>query len=169
MRGNRATVGAVIGLLLVTAACSRGCGKPKPRGTLTDAERAVIAAFTHGTVSRESPIRVQFAEALAESALVGNPLPASPLSFEPAIAGIAIWTAPNELEFRPAERLPDGQKYSARLNLTGILKEKGALASFDFDFAAMRQSFEVTVEGLEAASLDDIKRQKLTGRFVTAD
>ncbi len=169
MRGNRATVGAAICLLLVTAACSRGCGTSKPRGTLTDAERAVIAAFTHGTVSRESPIRVQFAEPLAESALVGNPLPASPFRFEPAIAGIAIWTAPNELEFRPGERLPDGQTYSARLDLKSILEEKGTLAHFDFDFAAMRQSFEVAVEGLEAASPDDVKRQRLTGRFVTAD
>ena len=169
MRRAHRVVGAALCLVLIAVGCSRACRKPKLRGELSEAERAVITAFTHGTISRESPIRVQFAEPQAEPSLVGSSLPTSPFAFDPQIGGVAVWTAANELEFRPAERLPDGQPYTATLDLTGILKEKGGLARFEFDFASMRQSFEVTVDGLEAASPDDIKRQKLTGRLVTAD
>ena len=43
------------------------------------------------------------------------------------------------------------------------------LARFDFDFTAMRQSFEVSLDGLEAADARNPRHQKLTGKLITAD
>ena len=152
-----------------SSTCSRA-KQPRERGELSDVEKTAIAAFTSGTISRESPVRVAFHEALATPDQVGAPLEKSPFRFEPRLKGIAVWAAPDRIEFRPAERLPDGQAYSASLDLTALFpRGKAPLPRFDFAFGAMRQSFDVAIEGLQAADATDVKRQLLTGRLVTAD
>jgi uncharacterized protein YfaS (alpha-2-macroglobulin family) len=156
-------------LVALASACTRA-KKPRERGELTEAEKAVVAAFTSGTISRESPIRVAFHEAVARPEQVGAPLDGSPFRFEPRIKGTTVWAAPDRVEFRPAERLPDGQTYAASLDLGPLFPAgKAPLARFDFVFSTMRQSFDVAVEGLQAADATDVKRQALTGRLVTAD
>jgi hypothetical protein len=169
MRDLWRSVVLVLGVGLVVAAIV--CSRPKPaaRTPLTPEEEAVVAAFTGGTISRESPIRVVFNEPLGEGRPLNAPLEPSPFRFQPGIDGITVWTAPNRIEFRPGERLQEGRTYEARLDLETLLGEDAPLPHFDFVFSAMRQSFSVTVEGLLAADSTDIARQKLTGRLVTAD
>jgi hypothetical protein len=150
-------------------ACRRG-GKPRERGELTPAEKTVVAAFTSGTISRESPIRVVFQQAVARPENVGAPLPGTPFRFDPWIKGLTVWAAPDRVEFRPAERLPEGQTYAASLDLRSLFPAGQApLARFDFVFSTMRQSFDVAVFGLESRDTSDVKTQTLTGRLVTAD
>ncbi len=169
MRRQWRVLTAVLCLVAAAAACTRA-KKPRERGELTEAEKSVVAAFTSGTISRESAVRVAFHEAVARPEQVGVPLDASPFRFEPRIKGTAVWAAPDRVEFRPAERLPDGQTYSATLDLAPLLPAgKTPLARFDFVFSTMRQSFDVAVDGLQAADATDVKRQALTGRLVTAD
>jgi hypothetical protein len=151
------------------ATCARA-RKPRERGELSDVEKTAIAAFTSGTISRESPVRVAFHEALATPDQIGAPLERSPFRFEPRIQGTAVWAAADRVEFRPAERLPGGETYAASLDLTTLFPQgKAPLARFDFVFSTMRQSFDVAVFGLQAADATDMKRQTLTGRLVTAD
>lgn len=169
MRRETRTLAAALCLLALATACSRWQKKPRARGELTDAERAAIAAYTAGAISRESPIRVVFAAPLAEAAELDTPLPSSPFSFAPAIKGVAVWTGPSQIEFRPADRLPDGQEYTATLDVKRLGKAKLPLQQFEFGFSAMKQSFEVWIDGLEAAHPQDLKEQKLTGRLLTAD
>ncbi len=160
---------AAVGVAAALSTCSRA-KKPRERGELTDVEKTAIAAFTSGTISRESPVRVAFHEALATPEQVGAPLEPSPFRFEPRIEGTAVWAAADRIEFRPAERLPDGEAYAARLDLTALYpKGKAPLPRFDFVFGTMRQSFDVAVEGLQAQDATEIKRQTLVGRLVTAD
>ena len=81
-----------------------------------------------------------------------------------------MWAAPDRVEFRPAERLPDGQTYAASLDLAPLFPAgKAPLSRFDFVFSTMRQSFDVAVEGLQSSDATDVKRQALAGRLVTAD
>jgi uncharacterized protein YfaS (alpha-2-macroglobulin family) len=169
MRRHLGWVSAVLCVLAVAGACRRAA-KPRERGELTPAERAVVAAFTSGTISRESPIRVVFQQAVARPEQVGAPLPASPFRFEPRMKGVAVWAAPDRVEFRPAERLPDGQTYAASLDLRSLFTAGEApFARFDFVFSTMKQSFDVAVEGLESRDASDVKSQTLAGRLVTAD
>lgn len=169
MRRHRRSLAAVLCLLAVGLGCTRA-KRPRERGELSAAEKAVVAAFTSGTISRESPIRVAFQEAVARPEQVGAPLDASPFRFEPRITGTAVWAAPDRVEFRPAERLPAGQTYAASLDLPALFAAgKAPLPRFDFVFSTMRQSFDVAVEGLQSADATDVKRQALTGRLVTAD
>jgi uncharacterized protein YfaS (alpha-2-macroglobulin family) len=169
MRDLWRSVVLVLGVGLVVAAIV--CSRPRPaaRGPLTPEEAAVVSAFTGGTISRESPIRVVFNEPLGQGRPLNAPLDASPFRFTPPLEGFTVWTAPNRLEFRPSERLEAGRAYSAALDLDGLLGEDTPLPEFEFGFSAMRQSFSVTVEGLLAADSTDIAQQKLTGRLVTAD
>jgi uncharacterized protein YfaS (alpha-2-macroglobulin family) len=169
MRRHWIVLSAVIGLLLAAAVCRR-TAPPPARGPLTEAEKAVVAAFTTGTISRESPVRVAFHEALARPDQVGAAIEPSPFRFEPRIEGRAVWAAPDRVEFRPSERLPDGQAYSASLDLAPLFPEgKAPIGRFDFVFSTMRQSFDVALVGLAAAEATDVRRQVLTGRLVTAD
>ena len=165
-------LGALVATLSV-AGCSSSCARarpPKERAELSDVEKAAIAAFTSGTISRESPIRVGFHVALATPEQVGAPITPSPFHFEPEVAGTAVWAAPDRIEFRPKDRLPDGQAYAASLDLRPLFPAGQApLPRFDFAFATMRQSFDVEVDGLEAEDAADLKRQALTGRLLTAD
>ncbi len=172
MRRHVRAVWVVLGLLAMAMACRTACRAkpPQERGELSDAEKAVVAAFTSGTISRESPIRVAFHEAVAPPDQVDRPLAEAPFHFDPKIAGVAVWAAPDRIEFRPAERLPAGKTYGASLDLAALLpKGRTSLTRFDFVFSTMQQSFEVSVDGLQAQDATDIKRQVLTGRLVTAD
>src|SRR5512139_3681583 len=169
MRRHRRFFAAVLCLLAAATACRRAA-KPRERGELSEAEKAVVAAFTNGTISREGAVRVAFHEAVARPDQVGAPLDAAPFRFEPRIKGTTVWAGTDRIEFRPAERLPDGQTYAASLDLVPLFPAgKAPLSRFDFVFSTMRQSFDVAVEGLQSSDASEVKRQALTGRLVTAD
>jgi uncharacterized protein YfaS (alpha-2-macroglobulin family) len=169
MRDGWRSIVLVVGVVAVVAAIAFLRPKPPVRGPLTPEEAAVVSAFTGGTISRESPIRVVFNDPLGQEKPLNAPLEPSPFRFDPDLAGVAVWTAPNRVEFRPAERLEEGRTYAAHLDLGSLLGGDAPLDRFDFTFSAMRQSFSVDVDGLEAADPTDIARQRLTGRLVTAD
>lgn len=169
MRDVWRSVVLVLGVVAVVAAIVLLRPKAPTRGPLTPEEAAVVSAFTGGTISRESSIRVVFNDPLGRGRALNTPLESSPFRFEPRLEGVAVWTAPNRIEFRPAERLEEGRTYAAHLDLGVLLGADAPLPLFDFTFSAMRQSFSVTVDGLVAADLTDIAQQRLTGRLVTAD
>jgi uncharacterized protein YfaS (alpha-2-macroglobulin family) len=165
----RRTVVLCLAVIAVSIACTRTAPRPAVKAELTAAERSVLAAFTQGVVSRESPIRVVLKEAAVEPGQLRIPVKPSPFTFEPALDGIAVWTAPNQIEFRPADRLTPGQAYAGTVDLHALLPQKPGLGRFGLSFTAMKQDVEIQVEGLEAADLSDAKKQTLTGRLVTAD
>jgi len=159
----------VLGVVALSLQCARFGKKPKVMGEITPAERALIAAFTQGVISRESPIRVVFTRPMVEPSELNTPLGKSPFRFDPKIEGVAVWTAVDEIELRPQTRLPDGETYGATLELQDLLGGQTELDHFYFVFSTMKQSFQVAVDGLEAADPQDPKAQRLSGKLVTAD
>ena len=129
----------------------------------------IVSAHTDGEISRDSTIRVHFSEALADVSELNRPLEKSPLVFEPEIDGVAVWTGRNILEFRPDRRLPAGQKYNATLHLAEILDTPEAAEAFNFKFLTRRQSFEISIDGLQAMKRSTQKHLMLTGKVVTAE
>jgi uncharacterized protein YfaS (alpha-2-macroglobulin family) len=164
-RQSRAVCVAFV-LVSLASACSPAS---KVRRPLSDAQRAVIAAYSSGVISREGPIRVVFNDPVVAPGALHTPLTPPPLALDPKVAGVVVWSAPNQLEFRSAERLPDGRSFSARVELAALFPSRPGLSAFEFGFASMKQSYEVSVDGLEAAAPTDAKTQRLTGKLVTAD
>ena len=145
------------------------CAKEEEASDRKQAVQAKISAYTSGTISRESTIKVLFFDDMVDATSLNTPLDKSPITFKPKIKGEAVWTDTRTLEFRPAQKLPEGEEYAATIHSADFMEIVGDTKEFSFKFAAMQQSFEITVGGLEATSEKDTKVQQLRGTIVTAD
>lgn len=157
-------------LTLTLALLVTGCSK-KPtskEATPTKAPR-VISAYTSGTISREANVRVRFVDAMVEASAIGVSLPTPPFDFDPDIEGIAVWTSPRDLEFRPSEHLEPGQTYRAELDLEQLTEVLQGRDTLRFDFEIMTQSYQVTLEGFRAADSDNPAQQTYGALLTTAD
>jgi uncharacterized protein YfaS (alpha-2-macroglobulin family) len=131
--------------------------------------RSMITAHTSGAISRESSVRICFADEIVDTSQVNIALERSPFFFTPGIKGIAIWSDSRTLEFRPDERLPGGKSYAVEVKLSEFMETEATAEIFHFEFSTMRQSFELTIEGLQTTPQNDPRIQQLSGRIVTAD
>jgi uncharacterized protein YfaS (alpha-2-macroglobulin family) len=158
------TILSLVFLLLITA-CEEKVSKLK-RSSL---DTGLISAYTYGLISRESAIRVVFAEDIVDSSMINVPLEKSPFSFKPGIRGTTVWSNRRTLEFRPAERLPDGQDYNATLNLKSLVETVAGSELFSFTFSSIKQSFEITIYGLQSVDEQRPELQQISGTIITAD
>ncbi|HSA95552.1 MAG TPA: MG2 domain-containing protein, partial [Acidobacteriota bacterium] len=138
--------------------------KPAPAAEAEKEWYRYISAFTSGTISRKSTLRVLFVDNVATPGLA-----AGLLDFTPAIAGAAEWRSPRELVFTPKSELEPGREYKAVLNVGKVLDLPKAYARFEFGFSVIRPGMEVLLEGLFAEDMDKPHVQVLRGRVVTAD
>ena len=155
--------GLIVSLLLLS------CSKQPEALLKTKADPKLISAYTSGIVSRDAVIRVRFAVDAGEAFPIQAPLETSPFAFAPPIQGVAVWADRRTLEFRPGRRLPPGQKYAATLALSDILETAAPNEKLGFAFSTLKQSFEITVDGLQPSGPEHLHRQQLTGKLVTAD
>jgi alpha-2-macroglobulin len=156
------------GLLLALVVCM--CGKTSKKGVEVSPQQYGISGFTSGVISRESPIRILFTEPVfSDTSKLNVPLDQSPLSFSPAIKGVAVWTSFSTLEFRPSERLESGKTYTGTVKTLAQSKGSKNLKPFTFNFTGMMQSFTVEYDGLAAVDNKRLDYQRFTGRVVTAD
>ncbi len=130
-----------------------------------------ISAYTSGLISRQSTIRVQFFDPVnIDSSKYQISVEPSPFSFTPNIKGTAVWIDNHTIEFRPSEKLEGGKTYKAALKVSffkKLLKKRNE--EFLFDFTAIKQTFEIKINGLAPIDLKDLKWQKFTGDLLTAD
>jgi uncharacterized protein YfaS (alpha-2-macroglobulin family) len=150
--------------LFITPGCKKTARKVEP-----SLFQNIVTAYTSGVISRESAIRIRFAEEIADSAQFNVALERSPFSFEPRISGIALWTDARTLEFRPDNRLPGDVPYTARVKLSDFMATDSDKEIFQFEFSTMRQSFEISIKGLEGVIGDEPEKQLIRGEIVTAD
>ncbi len=102
-----------------------------------------LSGFTQGEISKKSTIRVKFQQELTDQ--VAASIYPNPFSFEPAIAGEAVWSDKSTLEFVPAEDLTSGQIYTATLNMSKLIKDLPTeLTDFVFQFKAKDQFINVS-------------------------
>ncbi|MGZ5423804.1 MAG: hypothetical protein ACXW2V_04325, partial [Candidatus Aminicenantales bacterium] len=143
-----------------------GCKSKKPAAPAAELEWfRYISAFTSGTVSRKSPVRVLF----VDNAGTPGPAAAGLFDFSPSIDGTAEWAGPRELVFKPKGELKPGQDYRAVLNVGKILDLPKEYARFEFRFGVVRPDMEVALDGLFAEDTERPQSQVLRGRLVTAD
>lgn len=140
-----------------------------PRDSVDPAFGAYVAAYTAGVISRESSIRVRFAEAFQDPTLVGKEADRALFKIKPAVEGKAYWTDNKTIEFKPAGWLDSGKEYKVAFKLSDMMEVPDELSVFEFGFQTLAQNFEVTFEGLTVYDKTNLQRQKLVGNLVTAD
>jgi len=155
---------------MLIAACVLGLSacKPEKKKTAADVEREwykYISAYTSGTVSRKSDIRVLF----VNNAATPGQSAAGLLEFSPSIPGTAQWKSLRELVFTPQEELKPGREYKATLYVGRLLKLPKAFDQFRFAVSVIRPELEVQVYGLFSEDITRPATQVLKGQVNTAD
>jgi len=125
-----------------------------------------ISAYTSGLISSESTIKIRLASDFANQEDIGKAVDASLFKFSPSIKGTTVWKDSRTIEFKPTEKLPSKQKYTAKFYLEKLLKVPSDLEVFKFQFETMAQNFSVTVDNLKPS---DKNTYKLLGTLTTAD
>lgn len=131
--------------------------------------KAYITAYTSGTISRESNIRIRLAVDAVKESELNTAVPQSLFDFSPSVKGNAFWVDTRTIEFRPGEKLKSGQQYNASFALGKVMKVPAHFSEFEFSFQVTPQSFDVQVEGLRPLSNQHFDRQFLLGTLSTAD
>lgn len=146
------------------------CKREAEAAKLPDGISEYVYAFTSGVISKGSPIRVRFVNAVVGETEIGETAPSGLINFSPSIAGSASWEDAQTLRFDPADALESGRAYVAKVNLDKIVVNvpKG-MRSFEFDFRTRDQYFELSVDGLYAPNPRELSKQELKGFIYTAD
>ena len=156
----------VIGIVWYLAGSSGSAQKP----VLAASYNPYISAYTSGMVSSQSELRIVLTEAVADSSQIGQRVSSRLFKLSPSVDGKALWVDTRTVAFVPDERLSPDTEYQVTFLLDELLPDVAEeYATFDFSVHTMRQSFTVDVEGLTPYETSDLKRQKLTGIFHTAD
>ncbi len=130
---------------------------------------AYISAYTSGTISDESHIRIRFASEVSTPAEFDKAVKEELFSFSPSIPGTAFWIDSRTIEFRPQSRMPSGTKYEATFKLGKIQTVPDEFKSFEFTFRTMNQEADVTVDGSKTTDRKTLQWQQLNGTLNTAD
>lgn len=128
-----------------------------------------IDAYTSGTISKQSVIRVQFVNEVALGKPLGEPIANKVFKFSPSIKGQAVWVDSRTLEFRPDENLQSGKTYTSKLAVGKMMEIPKDLEDFAFQFKIIEPNYEIDYEGLTAFDNRSLDRMKLKGTIITAD
>jgi alpha-2-macroglobulin len=128
-----------------------------------------IAAYTTGTISSSSSIRIRLTEPSPAFAGENKTAAESLFSFSPSVEGEAIWIDRQTVEFKPSKPLEQDQVYSAKFFLGKVRQVDAQFNEFKFGFHIMQQSFEVQVDGLVIENPAQPDRYTLEGKIVTSD
>jgi uncharacterized protein YfaS (alpha-2-macroglobulin family) len=146
------------------------CGKQKQQADeFNPAFTEKIAAFTSGTISSESPVRIILAEDNPEAGEINSPAANGLFRFKPEIKGHTVWADKRTLEFRPAEKLKSGQNYHVRFNLGDVTEVDKSLSVFEFDFSVVNQEFGLVVNGYQTMNENDLVWNRIKGVVSTSD
>jgi uncharacterized protein YfaS (alpha-2-macroglobulin family) len=127
-----------------------------------------ISAFTSGVISKDAEIMVRLREEVDEAKQTEE-LAAELFDFDPSIDGDAYWRDAQTIVFKPTEKLPSGQLYSAEFNLSKIMEVPDDLETLEFQFQTMEQGINVYFDGMESYDDVNLKWQKIMGSLSTAD
>lgn len=151
---------ASFGLLSTFFACNK---KVKNDAFYQDLSQ-YIYAYTNGTIGRDEPVRVRFANAAVNADQVGKSVDAAVFSVSPEVKGQAVWEDDRTVLLKPEAPLKYGQQYHCKVGIGAIYKEAPAtVRTFEFDFRVRELNFEVVVDGIQTPDAANLKAQQITG------
>lgn len=128
-----------------------------------------ISAFTTGYISSGSTIKIKLANEFNSALELNTPLKDEYISFSPEIEGTLVWKDGQNLEFKPKQRLKDGQVYKATFHLNKLVEVKKELQDFEFQFQTIKQSIQLESNELKSYNSNDYYYYSLSGNVSTAD
>lgn len=161
-------------LLLILAAFSLSTSSCKRKGaqdvsTLT-AVNPYIYGYTSGVISKASPVKVQFADQVAEPEDVGKTAPKEIVTISPNVAGTFTWEDERTLRFDPVEPLPTATTFQVAVNVKKVIKAaKGDNASFTFEFRTREQYYQTSLDGIYYPNESNYNQVQVKGVVYTAD
>jgi alpha-2-macroglobulin len=129
-----------------------------------------IYAFSNGSTGPNDPIRIRFVNAAVAAEQVGQTVDPKVLSIQPEVPGKAVWEDDRTIVLRPEKPMPFGQAYKGVVAIGRIYKEAPTqVRSFDFDFRVRDLNVTVEPDGVSAADLSNMKKQRVTGIIKSSD
>ncbi len=154
-------------LLLINQGCNR-TGASKETGT-DPGFSAFISGYTGGILSTGSPVRIRLSQSVDDTIISRTAERPDLLRIKPEIDGDVLWVDNQTIEFRPRNRFLQDQAYRVSFKLGKLMDLPDEYATFSFTFHTMPQNFEVRIEGVQTASLQDLSTQVIQGTLLTAD
>ncbi|MFV0266586.1 MAG: alpha-2-macroglobulin family protein [Draconibacterium sp.] len=141
------------------------CSKSEKKAVTTDVAFArYVQAFTSGVISNESSISVYMTQPVEGEANTDELF-----RFEPEVKGKTVLVGGRVFEFRPEKPLKPGTTYKAAFALGKVLEVDSKLQTMPFEFATVKQTYSITVEGLKNYEGLNSTQMQLTGYVLTAD
>ena len=163
-RGAMAIAMAFLFLIVPISSCKKK--GPIPFDT---AFATYISAFTSGSVSAASTIRIRLTDAFMGVVNTAEPVADELIDFSPEIDGKLWWIDNQTLEFRPAKWLPRGKVFEGSLALNRITIVPSNLSEFRFSFVVMQQHVDVQLDQIKPYRNDDLKWMYMSGTMSTMD
>lgn len=128
-----------------------------------------IAAFTSGSISKSSSIKVCLRNDYPGKIVPGSEVNKKLFSFSPDIKGKTYWSDQRTIEFRPDKPLESGEFFDAKFFLSELMEVPAKFSTLEFQFEVITQNFSVATEGLELIDPLNPDYYKLKGVVNTAD
>jgi uncharacterized protein YfaS (alpha-2-macroglobulin family) len=152
-------------LLLLT---SFSCQQKQNNRQLSAETNQYIYGFTSGTISKNSPVIINFTQSVTDD--LDTPPSTSLFSLSPEVPGTLSWEDERTLRFDPSSSFKAGTQYTASVNLQKLIaKLPKNTRSFQFDFRIREQFFEVLTVGLQTPNPQQLSSQVFSGSIITAD
>lgn len=126
-----------------------------------------IDAYTTGTISKTSAVRIKLAADANTTHAVGEAVKEYLFSISPSVKGKAYWLDARTIEFKPDNWLKPDQLYEVNFKLGKVTKTESKFSDFKFSMKTVKPSFKVTDEGLRATGVKN--KMTLSGTLETAD
>ncbi len=129
-----------------------------------------ISAYTHGMISKKSPIRIVFRQKMVEISKVNEKVDNDFLDFHPSLDGKLEWINTRTLQFTPNDNLIE-RSYIGTLKLNKIFpkKLKEDIDNFEFQFGPIPQSYDIFINKVATIDEDVMIWQRIEGELSTND
>ena len=155
-------------LLLITAMITLfSCSKTEKWIDVDPAFSKYIDAYTTGTVSKTTAVRIQLAADAITTHALGEEVKDELFSFSPSVKGKAYWLDARTIEFKPESHLQADKLYEVNFKLGKVTKVPDKYANFRFSLKTVKPSFTVADDGLRSAATKN--NMSFSGDLETAD
>lgn len=155
--------------LLIAAAVTffTSCSKKDKWIDVDPAFSQYIDAYTTGTVSKTTGIRIQLAADAITTHAVGEVEKENLFDFSPNVKGKAFWLDARTIEFKPDEKLKPDQLYTVSFQLGKVTKVPSKFSNLKFSLKTVKPSFKIADNGLRSNGTKN--KMNFSGELETAD